>query len=229
MAWARSPASHGVSAHQSEFQRVAEKFYSPRSPKTEKSTVIVPAIYKGWPTTSSETLPVNTRTASPEKRLRCTRWMRPVDGQYQPRTLISGVLPSSASMPRQLAAPGLPAALGLDDELRHIAVGLQGPRGVGQVGRVFGESAAGGEECGGRDGRCEDRFHDACSLDSVEVVADETDRRRVAQHRRPVGEDRFSPCRANPQRYPIRAAVLPNFLPPARALGRTRRSVRHAS
>ena len=46
---------------------------------------MVPAMNKGWPVTTSEMLPVKMRTASPESRFLCTKWIRPVDGQYQPR------------------------------------------------------------------------------------------------------------------------------------------------
>jgi len=70
------------------------------------STVIVPPMNSGWPATTSETLPVKTRTASPESRFRWTKWMRPVRGQYQPR--MCATFPMSPLMMRQLAAPGAP-------------------------------------------------------------------------------------------------------------------------
>jgi hypothetical protein len=44
-------------------------------------TVTVPAMYNPSPATSSETLPVNTRTAMSESRFWWTKWIRPVDGQ----------------------------------------------------------------------------------------------------------------------------------------------------
>lgn len=68
---------------------------------------MVPPMDKVWPGTSSETLLVKTRTAPALPTFLCTKWMRPVDGQYQPRVrIVSGAMPNSPLITWQLAAPG---------------------------------------------------------------------------------------------------------------------------